>query len=995
MDDSIKLLVTGIGRNSYAILESGIISVHEIQRVHRIPFAPPTFSGISSIDGKMTRILDLQACLGHKPLSEKGEGQALVPSSARGKDAFLVRGGLARLEVRAESLLPMPHHLATPVMEHCVLYSQRLMPVVNIENLYKDLLQGQLAPPTLSLPETFKKDRSSSGLAGKGMMILKIGGETFAVPDSLAAHKAIRLPRLVEMPLAPPYAPGIVHRKGKVWTVLDPSVRLSIHQESDRRLFLPLEGESFGLLINGSRGRLKAKEYNVQPLPPPFKSDILNSTVVSKDEVIPFLETKFLPTDKTVEFAKVKYKTASKVRSHFKRKPVSVLIFELAGQRYGVPASQVETETAALPFRPLPSSRPIAVGVTQKETKVLPVLDLARCFGEKSPGGPGWRMIQLKNGNFRGLLLAERTLGEISLPPGDHIALPPGLASMFVIGCFMQDEAVRLILDIEALVTHFKHDVTADPFRYLTMREWKEEDLFHAGLTVKTDSPLSTDTIPPKESPVADKDRLSPVGAHPATVADGKDLDEIILCKPPVTESSERTQPSLEAGLDLPQKEHRSPETLERTARDETETPEPSGFSEEPERLEKPIRSEKDAADKNFPRTQLLTTDSGKERTRPQHGDGSLDLSDKEDLVEEGLCELEKPGEPGKSGKPIVSVDDTPFRLMQPENEEVLERSFDDVDDAAARAPESPLRDKKSGKLLDGGLISVGSEQVHIPPFKQATSRVPSSKSIEPESSKADKAVKQSGRRKSQAGWLALLAFFLLFVGGYFFAFPLYHGPAKQYTADKGQIVVVKPSDMVDEKRSGVDEIRENSSGRVEHVVEDIVEPGIEPKMAMADDTPQLPSHPLNVSLPSQPPNYSQTSDHTRVDYPTNFAAAEDTFNEKGMATDMPTVKTSGIGSTPSRKTPPSLIMELRSSKTIVSLESISEIPYGVKPPAGSTIHMVVKGDTLWHIAQQFTGNPFNYPSLARASGINNPDLIFPGQKIAILITRVDDTVGP
>jgi len=434
---------------------------------------------------------------------------------------------------------------------------------------------------------------------------------------------------------------------------------------------------------------------------------------------------------------------------------------------------------------------------------------------------------------------------------------------------------------------------------------------------------------------------------------------------------------------------------LERRAKDETETPEPSGFSEESERFEKPTRPEKDAADKNFPRTQLLTTDPGKERTRPQHGDGSLDLSDKDDLVEEGLCELEKPGEPGKSDKPIVSVDDTPFGLMQPENEEVLERSFDDVDDAAARAPESPLRDKKSGKLLDGGLISVGSEQVHIPPFRQATSRVPGSKSIEPEFSKADRAVKQSGRRKSNAGWLALLAFFLLFVGGYFFAFPLYQGSAKQNTADNGQIVVVKPSDTVDEKRSKVDEISENSSGRVEHVVEHIVEPGIESKMAMADDTPQLPSGPTSVSHRNEIPDKGQTSDHTRIDYPANFAAVEETSNEKGMATDMPTVKTSGIESTPSRKTPPSLVMELRSSKNIVSLESISEIPDGAKPPAGSTIHMVVKGDTLWHIAQQFTGNPFNYPSLASASGINNPDLIFPGQKIAILITLVDDTVGP
>ena len=49
-------------------------------------------------------------------------------------------------------------------------------------------------------------------------------------------------------------------------------------------------------------------------------------------------------------------------------------------------------------------------------------------------------------------------------------------------------------------------------------------------------------------------------------------------------------------------------------------------------------------------------------------------------------------------------------------------------------------------------------------------------------------------------------------------------------------------------------------------------------------------------------------------------------------------------------------------------------------------IHIVVKGDTLWHIAKRYIKNPYKYPELARLSKIKNPDLIYPGNKVVIII---------
>lgn len=47
--------------------------------------------------------------------------------------------------------------------------------------------------------------------------------------------------------------------------------------------------------------------------------------------------------------------------------------------------------------------------------------------------------------------------------------------------------------------------------------------------------------------------------------------------------------------------------------------------------------------------------------------------------------------------------------------------------------------------------------------------------------------------------------------------------------------------------------------------------------------------------------------------------------------------------------------------------------------------HIVIKGDTLWHIAKHYLNNPFRYPELAQLSKIKNPDLIYPGNIVRII----------
>jgi LysM domain len=58
--------------------------------------------------------------------------------------------------------------------------------------------------------------------------------------------------------------------------------------------------------------------------------------------------------------------------------------------------------------------------------------------------------------------------------------------------------------------------------------------------------------------------------------------------------------------------------------------------------------------------------------------------------------------------------------------------------------------------------------------------------------------------------------------------------------------------------------------------------------------------------------------------------------------------------------------------------------PAPAPPPPAAQTYTVVSGDTLWAISERFYGDGGKYQVIADASGISNPDLIYPGQVLTI-----------
>jgi LysM repeat protein len=61
-----------------------------------------------------------------------------------------------------------------------------------------------------------------------------------------------------------------------------------------------------------------------------------------------------------------------------------------------------------------------------------------------------------------------------------------------------------------------------------------------------------------------------------------------------------------------------------------------------------------------------------------------------------------------------------------------------------------------------------------------------------------------------------------------------------------------------------------------------------------------------------------------------------------------------------------------------------TEAPAAPTEAPAKRIYKVVSGDTLWAIAERFYGDGSQYPKIASANGIANPDLIMVGQELTI-----------
>jgi purine-binding chemotaxis protein CheW len=113
------------------------------------------------------------------------------------------------------------------------------------------------------------------------------------------------------------------------------------------------------------------------------------------------------------------------------RPPLEVLVFEVGGRRYGLPAADVRELIRAVAVVPLPGAPPLVEGVINVRGRVVPVLDVRARLGlPAKPPEPADHLIVARAGERPVALRVDRATDLVRLDPAgveEARGLVPGL----------------------------------------------------------------------------------------------------------------------------------------------------------------------------------------------------------------------------------------------------------------------------------------------------------------------------------------------------------------------------------------------------------------------------------------------------------------------------------------------------------------------------------------------------------------------------------------
>lgn len=447
-----ELFVISVDASMYGVWKDDVLHLREISHVHDLPLTPEGVSGVCLVDNDTSILFDLGLCLGHSAFDRRGPGRAFMMSETKRSEGFIFEGEATRFQIPPEEVFAVPDCLQGSGFDECVFHAGHLLPVVNIAVLYQRLREKRWERPVVDFQDPGPPPNVSSADAFR---VCELCGMAFGVPDDLLEAEATRPGPIRRILLAPPYVEGIVLQNERVSMVLNPARYMGLNLERDRHLLLLTKSGGLGFLVDADRGVLRGK-VTPQPMPPLTSSDFMAYGLVRDREVIPLLNIHALVSRTPERLSSDHYTPESRIASIFGKQEVEILEFSLLGMRLGVPASEVEDVVDFKPSRKIGGVPSIILGVAEHGGEILPVLDLAACFGRRTEATADSKMILLKNGNFRALVVTQAISNKRLLAVEEQKHVPIAQRWPYVHGCYLDGETIGLILNVEALTTHFE-----------------------------------------------------------------------------------------------------------------------------------------------------------------------------------------------------------------------------------------------------------------------------------------------------------------------------------------------------------------------------------------------------------------------------------------------------------------------------------------------------------------------------------------------------------
>ncbi len=440
--------------------------MEEVGSLHRLPFLKSRITVLAVI-GSRTRILaDLPAFIGCPAAHGAGKAYAFLLSDTEPVQGFLVATEPVTLGVRPEAVIPPPDYLSVPLVEGCLDQDGTPIPMLNVSTLYSQVRKGAAVVDVsaAALPDC----RSDDAIEGAGFRTFSAAGSLFAMRESRFVKGALDGYQLLRFPLLPSDIDGIAVSHDRMLPMIDVACRITGQSRVDSSALLEatLGDASIGLLVDEDRGAWARDEAFVRDVPPAARVPWLRSAAVRNGEIAAVIDLgEMLRHPRAaggVSERAPDHEPTSKFPVEFGAGDVRVVEFSIAGHRHAVPESEVAGVIPCQEIRPLPFLPLVLAGVSDYEGALLPVVDIARIHGVT--GEPQWSesMILLANGGFRALVIAQHVFEARTVRLDEQRPVPVTLSFPVVYGCYTDGDAVRLIFNMESLVSHSEESRLAE-----------------------------------------------------------------------------------------------------------------------------------------------------------------------------------------------------------------------------------------------------------------------------------------------------------------------------------------------------------------------------------------------------------------------------------------------------------------------------------------------------------------------------------------------------
>lgn len=467
-----KYIAFEIAEEIYAVPVGTVREIVRVPELTRVPLAPPYVEGVVNLRGEVLPVINLRKRLDleAKPLDElcrvvvfEKEGNIIGAVVDRMAEAIVLEE--ENIERKGES------EEADDFLEGVAKTEdgQRLYLLFNVDKLFAGEAWETATEKKqlLTFEEKKTEDEKATTVENQIQLVsFKLGEGIYAI-DIQDIQEVIRYTKPTEVPHAPYYVKGIIHRREGVLPVVDLRLKMGMEasqvDEFTKVVVVEISRAQVGFVVDRIYKVLRVAESEIKPPPKLFSKqqagEEVRGVVEIDEEIILLLNPRSLVGE---EVFLLKGETSEEKKDEKEKvegKENQYVVFALGEELFGVSIEQIQEINRLPEVTRVPHTASFIEGVVNLRGEVIPVVDLRKRFGMSPRAYDEFTRIVVADIEGQKIGFIVDAVKEVGKYAEKDIASSPGMLQGSEVGRFVRglvklsEGKMILLLDLNVLLS--------------------------------------------------------------------------------------------------------------------------------------------------------------------------------------------------------------------------------------------------------------------------------------------------------------------------------------------------------------------------------------------------------------------------------------------------------------------------------------------------------------------------------------------------------------